>query len=98
MNTNEKIMLEHIERIVYKNADDIVVSIARSFERLEDRMDGLEARLCERISLTKEALSFLYEVESKRLVIKPDSMSISEWSDYKATTASFQRLIQILEQ
>lgn len=42
--------LELIERLVYKNADDIAVSISRSFERLEERIDALESRLSGRIS------------------------------------------------
>ena len=42
--------LELIERIIYKNSDDIAVSIARSFERLEERLDGAEARLYSRMS------------------------------------------------
>lgn len=42
--------LETIERLVYKNADDIAVSIGRSFERLEERIDAAEARLFSRLS------------------------------------------------
>lgn len=30
--------LELIERILYKNGEDVAVSIARSFERIEERM------------------------------------------------------------
>ena len=41
--------LELIERIVYKNADDIAVSIARSFERLEERVDDSESRIYSRL-------------------------------------------------
>ena len=37
--------LELIERIIYKNADDIAISISRSFERLEERIDSAEARI-----------------------------------------------------
>jgi hypothetical protein len=40
--------LESIERIVYKNSDDVAVSIARSFERLEERIDAMESRLYSR--------------------------------------------------
>ena len=32
--------LEIIERIIYKNGDDVAVSIARSFERIEERIDA----------------------------------------------------------
>ena len=42
--------LDMIERITYKSADDIAVSICRSFERLEERIDAVETRLQNRIS------------------------------------------------
>ena len=42
--------LELIERIIYKNSDDIAVSIARSFERLEERIDGAESRIYGRMA------------------------------------------------
>jgi len=42
--------IEVIERLIYKNNDDVAVSIARSFERLEERIDAAEARLFTRIS------------------------------------------------
>ncbi len=48
--------IELIERIVYKNADDIAVSITRSFERLEERVDLLEGRLYTRISEVEDRL------------------------------------------
>jgi len=46
----EKTDLELIERIIYKNADDIAISIARSFERLEERIDAVESRLYGRLA------------------------------------------------
>ena len=42
--------IEIIEQIIYKNADDIAVSLARSFERLEERMDAGESRLLTRMA------------------------------------------------
>jgi hypothetical protein len=42
--------LEAIERLIYKNGDDIAVSIARSFERLEERIDAVESRLYSRFA------------------------------------------------
>ena len=42
--------LEVLERLIYKNADDLAVSIARSFERLEERIDAAESRLYTRIA------------------------------------------------
>ena len=42
--------IELIEKIIYKNGDDIAVSISRSFERLEERIEVVESRLCSRIA------------------------------------------------
>ncbi len=42
--------LELIERIIYKNGDDIAVSIGRSFERLEERIDAAESRIYSRLA------------------------------------------------
>jgi len=42
--------LELIEQLIYKNGDDVAVSMARSFERLEERIDAAESRLYSRIS------------------------------------------------
>jgi hypothetical protein len=41
--------IELIERIVYKCSDDIAVSLSRSFERLEERIDAAESRLYSRL-------------------------------------------------
>lgn len=48
--------LELIERIVYKNGDDIAVSVARSFERLEERIDAAESRLYSRIADLEDSI------------------------------------------
>jgi phage shock protein A len=59
MTTNNGITpkdLELIERIIYKNSDDICVSIARSFERLEERIDDMEARIYGRMSELEDKL------------------------------------------
>ena len=42
--------IQIIERVVYKNADDIAVSISRSFERLEERIDAAESRIYSRLA------------------------------------------------
>lgn len=42
--------IEIIERIIYKNNDDVAVSISRSFERLEERIDSGESRVYSRLS------------------------------------------------
>jgi len=41
---------ERIERLGYKLSDDIAVSIARSLERLEERVDAAESRLFSRLA------------------------------------------------
>ena len=48
--------LELIERIVYKAGDDVAVSIARSLERLEERIDAAESRLYSRIADIEDQL------------------------------------------
>ena len=48
--------LESIERVVYKNNDDVAVSIARSFERLEERVDAAEVRIHSRLSELEDRL------------------------------------------
>lgn len=48
--------LEVIERIVYKNNDDVAVSTVRSFERLEERIDAAESRLHSRLSEIEDRL------------------------------------------
>ena len=42
--------MELIERVIYKVSDDMAVSVARSFERIEERIDAMESRLYSRLS------------------------------------------------
>lgn len=42
--------IEAIERIIYKNIDDIAVSFGRTMERLEECINGTESRLYTRIA------------------------------------------------
>ena len=56
--------LEQIESLIYKNGDDIAISIARSFERLEERMDSMESRLYSRIAEVEDKLEA--QVESTK--------------------------------
>ncbi|MDB5238816.1 MAG: hypothetical protein JWO00_151 [Candidatus Parcubacteria bacterium] len=42
--------IELLERVIYKNGDDIAVSVARSFERLEERIDSAESRIYSRLA------------------------------------------------
>ncbi len=49
--------LETLERLIYKNADDIAVSIARSFERLEERIAAAEHRLYGRLNEVEDTVN-----------------------------------------
>jgi flagellar capping protein FliD len=49
--------LEMIERIASRYSDDTAVSVARSFERLEERIDAAEARLYSRLNDLEEAFA-----------------------------------------
>ena len=48
--------VELIEHLIYKNSDDIAISISRSFERLEERVDAMESRLYTRISEVEDRI------------------------------------------
>ena len=52
----DKTELEFLERIIYKNSDDVVVSISRSFERLEERIDAAESRIYGRLTDLEDRL------------------------------------------
>lgn len=67
--------LEAIERLIYKSGDDIVVSVARSFERLEERIEAAEARLYSRLAEIEDRTSaaednLTNEIESIREVLR----------------------------
>jgi len=66
--------VELIERVIYKNGDDIAVSIGRSFERLEERIDAAESRLFSRLADLEDKVvvceeNLTQEVESIRHVM-----------------------------
>ena len=48
--------VELIEHLIYKGADDIAVSIARSFERLEERVDAVESRTYSRLAEVEDKI------------------------------------------
>ncbi len=52
--------VELLERLMNKNSDDIAVSISRSFERLEERIDAAESRTYARLAEVED------KVESSR--------------------------------
>ena len=77
--------LELINRLIYKNSDDIAVSIARSFERLEERIDGSESRIYTRLS----------DLEDKLEVCRQDLSDTI--GDVKAEIIEFRREKELLE-
>jgi hypothetical protein len=44
-----KELLEQIEKIINGRSDDLAVALSRSFERLEERIDAIEARMYTRL-------------------------------------------------
>ena len=52
--------IEQIERLIYKNADDVAISISRSFERLEERIDATESRIATRLAEVENELGKIY--------------------------------------
>jgi hypothetical protein len=72
--------IEIVEKIIYKNGDDIAVSIARSFERLEERIDAAESRIYSRIS----------DVEDKVESVRQDIAD--ELADMKGEIRDFARI------
>lgn len=48
--------LEQIERIIYKNGDDICVANGRAFERLEERIEAAESRIYARMAELEDSM------------------------------------------
>ncbi len=75
---------ERFERIMYKNSDDVAVSISRSFERLEERIDAAESRIYGRLA----------EIEDK---IDGDRQDIAqEFTELKEAISQMARVRDLL--
>lgn len=75
MTNNKGITIEQIEQMIYKNGDDVAVSIARSFERLEERLDAAESRIYSRLADVESRVeaceaNVCQEIDSIRDVLK----------------------------
>ncbi len=68
--------IELIERVIYKNGDDIAVSIGRSFERLEERIDAAESRIYSRLVEIEDIMSSL-----KDEIREPKKVELTEWDE-----------------
>ncbi|HEV2328947.1 MAG TPA: hypothetical protein VG077_13095 [Verrucomicrobiae bacterium] len=66
-----KSLPEQIERVIYKNGDDIAVSIGRSFERLEERIDAGESRIYSRLNDIEDRIR--EELKTLRLFVEDGS-------------------------
>ena len=66
--------LEAIERVIYKNGDDVAVSIARSFERIEEKIDAVESRIYSRLTDLEDDL--LAELKTLRLLVEGGSEGV----------------------
>ncbi|MDE1974902.1 MAG: hypothetical protein KGI49_00075 [Patescibacteria group bacterium] len=71
--------IELLERVIYKNGDDVAVSIGRSFERLEERIDAAESRIYGRLADLED------KIEASRQDIA------DELSDVKGEIRDFAR-------
>ncbi len=58
--------LKLVNDIIYKSADDICVSIARSFERMEERIEAMESRLYSRLADLEDLLTEIRADETKQ--------------------------------
>ncbi len=71
--------LELIERVIYKNGDDVAVSIARSFERLEERIDAAESRIYSRLAEIEDKIeSARQDLDDKLGDVREDIQDMAE--------------------
>ncbi len=63
--------IELIDRLLYKNNDDLAASVARSFERLEERIDAAETRIYSRLADIEEKVEMgQHELVSEFIEVK----------------------------
>jgi hypothetical protein len=48
--------------MIYKSGDDIAMSVGRSFERMEERIDAMETRLYSRIADVEDKIADVREL------------------------------------
>lgn len=63
--------LEAIERVIYRNGDDIAMAVGRSFERLEEQMKSIESRIYGRLTEIEKELKT--ELTTLRLYVEDAS-------------------------
>ncbi len=67
--------IELLERVIYKSSDDVAVSIGRSFERLEERIDAAESRMYGRLAEVEDRIAacehnLLQDMDSLRTALE----------------------------
>ncbi len=74
--------IELLERVIYKNSDDVAVSIARSFERLEERIDAAESRIYSRLADVEDKIECVRQDLSDELgTVREDIREIARAHD-----------------
>ena len=63
--------VEAIERVIYRNGDDIAMSMGRSFERLEEKIEAADSRIYARLTEIENELKA--ELVALRLLAEGDS-------------------------
>ena len=63
--------LEAIERVIYRNGDDIAVSTGRAFERLEEKMNSIESHIYGRLTEIEKEIKA--ELTTLRLFVEDAS-------------------------
>jgi phage shock protein A len=73
MNTNTNFNeadLKAIERLILRYSDDVAISIARSFERMEERIDAMESRTYARLAEVEDRIEAVRRDLSEQLEAK----------------------------
>ena len=71
-----------MERVIYKNSDDVAVSISRSFERLEERIDAAESRIYSRMADVEDKMeSVRQDIADELGDIKSELRELSRGKD-----------------
>ena len=82
MNNNlTKSDMDMIEKLIFKNGDDIAISIGRSFERLEERIDAAESRIYSRLADIEDRVDGARQDISESLETIKEEISLIKKAD-----------------
>ena len=79
MNKNTNVVLkpgdlEAIERVIYRNGDDIAMAVGRAFERLEEQMKTIESHIYGRLTEIEKEIKT--ELITLRLYVEDASEAV----------------------